>query len=75
MKQPNTHYLRKFMEKASALNAVGSSPVSNAELLNVALALNDLLLYQRELEEENRDLKQQIADSGETIIEMVGEKF
>ena len=75
MKQPNTHYLRKFMEKASAVNTVGSTPVSNTELLNVGLALNDLLLYQRELEEENRDLKQQIADAGETVIEMVGEKF
>jgi len=75
MRQPNTHYLRKFMEKASALNTVGSTPVSNGELLNVALALNDLLLYQRELEDEIQALKQQIADSGETIIEMVGEKF
>ena len=63
------------MEKASAVNTVGSTPVSNTELLNVGLALNDLLLYQRELEEENRDLKQQIADAGETVIEMVGEKF
>ena len=75
MRQPNIHHLRRFMEKTSSVNAAGSTPVSNTELLNVALALNDLLLYQRELETENQDLKQQIEDAGETVIEMVGEKF
>lgn len=75
MKQPNTHYLRKFMEKANAVNAVGSTPVSNSELLNVGLALNDLLLYQRELEEENRSLKDKIATSDQITVELQGGSF
>jgi hypothetical protein len=75
MKQPNTHHIRKLIERTNVLNPTGTTTMPNQELINAALGLSDLLLYQRELEAEIRDLKDQIANTESVVIEMRGDTF
>jgi hypothetical protein len=75
MKQPNTHHIRRFIDRSAGVGVGQSTAFTHKELVDVSLGLNDLLLYQRELELENRDLKEQIANSDKIDIEMVGDKF
>ena len=48
---------------------------THKELIDVSLGLSDLLLYQRELEQEIRDLKDQLANADKIEIEMQGGSF
>lgn len=75
MKQSNTHHLRKFIEKASAIGPNQTMMITQKEALDISFALNDQLLYQRELESEIRDLKNQLSNLETVTIEMQGDKF
>ena len=48
---------------------------THKELMDISLALNDLLLYQRELEQENKDVRDQLANADRIDIEMQGGDF
>lgn len=75
MKQANTHYLRKFIEKAGALGPNQTMMITHKEAMGISWSLNDQLLYQRELEEELRNLRDKLADVQSITIEMQGERF
>ena len=75
MKQPNTHHIRRFIDRASVVSVGGSLAFTHKELMDFSLGLNDLLLYQRELEQKNRDLRDQLANSDKVEIEMQGGDF
>ena len=75
MSQPNTHHLRKFIDRVSVVGTGQSMAFTQKELMNTSLALTDLLLYQRELEKENKDLKEELANAAKIEIEMQGGDF
>jgi len=75
MKQPNTHHIRRFIDRTSVVSPGGSMAFTHKELIDVSLGLSDLLLYQRELEEQIRDLKDQLANADKIEIEMQGGNF
>jgi hypothetical protein len=75
MKQPNTHHIRRFVDRVAGVGATQSLAFTKKELDEISLGLVDLLLYQRELEQEIRDLRARL-DSAESItVEMQGDKF
>jgi hypothetical protein len=49
--------------------------ITHKEATGISWSLNDQLLYQRELEEELRTLRDKLADVQSITIEMQGEKF
>lgn len=75
MRQPNTHHLRKLIERVSGMNPNQTMTLPQKEALDISFALNDLLLYQRELEQENRNLRDQLANADKVDIEMQGGSF
>ena len=75
MRQPNTHHIRRFVDRASAVGPAQSLAFTKKELDDVVAGLTDLLLYQRELEQENRNLQDQLANSDKIEIEMEGGGF
>ena len=75
MKQSNTYHLRKFIERASAIGPNQTMMITQKEALDISFALNDQLLYQGELEDEVRDLRNQLANVQSITIEMQGDKF
>lgn len=75
MRQPNTHHIRRFIDRVSVVSIGGSMAFTHKELMDISLALNDLLLYQRELEQENKDVRDQLANADRIDIEMQGGDF
>jgi K+/H+ antiporter YhaU regulatory subunit KhtT len=75
MKQPNTHHLRRFIDRTSVAQQGQSQSFTYRELSDISMALNDLMLYQRELEQENQALKEQIRTAADLTVEMKGSGF
>ena len=75
MRQPNTHHLRKFIDRVSVVGTGQSMAFTQKELMNTSLALTDLLLYQRELENEIMRLKDEIAQADTVTVELQGGSF
>ena len=75
MKQPNTHHLRRFIDRAAVVSVGGSIAFTKKEMEDISLGMTDLLLYQRELEQEVKELKAKL-ESAETLsVEMIGDRF
>jgi nicotinate-nucleotide pyrophosphorylase len=75
MNQPNTHHLRKFVEKASSMGTGQPLMLSQKDATDISWALNNHLLYQRELEAEIRDLRDKLANIESVTVEMQGDRF
>lgn len=75
MKQPNTHHLRKLIDRAAGVSVGGSIAFTKKEIEDISLGLTDLLLYQRELEQEIQDLRNKLSSAETLSVEMQGGSF
>lgn len=75
MKQPNTHHIRRFIDRVSAVGPTQSLAFTKKDLDEVILGLTDLLLYQRELELETQELRNKLSSAETITVEMQGDKF
>ena len=70
MKQPNTHFIRQFNDKARSANRL---ILEQPDIRNLQSELLDVLLYIRELEEEIKQLQEKQNESIEVVMQ--GDNF
>jgi hypothetical protein len=75
MKQPNTHHIRRFLDRAAGVTHGQVVGLNQKEIYDLSIGLNDVLLYQKELEDHIRDLQERLSAAESVTVEMEGEKF
>lgn len=75
MKPPNTHWLRKFNERAKLLNGTSPQIVPQEEIRGVCNELTDVLCYIIELENKITSLNDALDNTKLIEVEMIGKDF
>jgi hypothetical protein len=75
LRQPNTHWIRKFNERSKLAAASGKQLVENEEIRNVISELVDLFCYINELENHIADQEKKLAESELIVVELKGDDF
>jgi hypothetical protein len=73
MRQPNTHYIREFVNRGQNVNNNGLI-VDKETIVNVTRELTDLLAHLMELQNEIADLREN-AENAIIEVQLVGESF
>ena len=73
MRQPNTHYIREFVNRGQNVNNNGLI-VDKETIANVTRELVDLLAHLMELQNQIADLREN-AENATIEVEIVGESF
>ena len=73
MRQPNTHYIREFVNRGQNVNNNGLI-VDKETIANVTRELVDLLAHLMELQNQIADLREN-AENATIEVEIVGENF
>jgi hypothetical protein len=73
MRQPNTHYIREFVNRGQSVNNNGLI-VDKETIANVTRELVDLLAHLMELQNQIADLREN-AENATIEVEIVGENF
>jgi hypothetical protein len=73
MRQPNTHYIREFVNRGQSVNNNGLI-VDKETIANVTRELVDLLAHLMELQNQIADLREN-AENATIEVEIVGESF
>jgi hypothetical protein len=75
LRQPNTHWIRKFNERSKLAATSGKQLVENEEIRNVTIELVDLMCYINELENHIADLDKKLAENELIVVELKGDDF
>ena len=73
MRQPNTHYIREFVNRSQTVNNNGLI-VDKETVANVTRELVDLLAHLMELQNQIADLREN-AENAIIEVQLVGESF
>jgi len=73
MRQPNTHYIREFVNRGQNVNNNGLI-IDKETILNLTRELTDLLAHLMELQNEIADLREN-AENAVIEVQLVGESF
>ena len=73
MRQPNTHYIREFVNRGQSVNNNGLI-VDKETIANVTRELVDLLAHLMELQNEIANLREN-AENAVIEVQLVGESF
>ena len=73
MRQPNTHFIREFVNRGQNVNNNGLI-IDKETILNVTRELTDLLAHLMELQNEIANLRES-AENATIEVEIVGESF
>ena len=73
MRQPNTHYIREFVNRGQNVNNNGLI-VDKETIVNVTRELTDLLAHLMELQNEIANLREN-AENAIIEVQLVGESF
>ena len=73
MRQPNTHYIREFVNRGQNVNNNGLI-LDKETIVNVTRELTDLLSHLMELQNEIADLREN-AENSVIEVQLVGESF
>ena len=73
MRQPNTHYIREFVNRGQNVNNNGLI-IDKETIANVTRELTDLLAHLMELQNEIADLREN-AENAVIEVQLVGESF
>jgi hypothetical protein len=75
LRPPNTHWIRKFNDRARQATGPGKQVIENVEIRGVQSEMFDVLCYVTELENRINELESKAADSQNIQIEMDGGNF
>lgn len=74
MKQPNTHYIRQFNDRARQVTGAGKQILDNAECRGLQAELLDVMCYISQLENRIAELESQ-GTTTEVTVEISGGDF
>jgi len=75
MRPPNTHWIRKFNERAKSAIGSGKQHIDNEEIRGVTHELLDVLAYVIDLENKINEMQNKIDESQIITVELNGENF
>lgn len=67
MRQPNTHYVRMFNDRARQASGPGKQIIENAEIRGLQAELLDIMCYVSQLENQIVELENTAATSNVTV--------
>jgi len=75
LRPPNTHYIRKFNDRAKSVTGTGRQVMENEEIRGLQAELLDVLCYTNDLENQIEQLQQKLKDSEVVSVELQGGNF
>lgn len=75
MRQPNTHYIRQFNDRARSITGAGKQIIDNAECRGLQAELLEVMCYISDLENRIAELEQQSVQASEITVEISGGNF